>query len=304
MRAVPKRTTVLADLMHGQGKCREKNWNILYKIFKGHLAYEYLRPFKNQPGVGAYFKLRDHYLGPNNVNNVAADLEKQYSNLTYSQETGRWNFEDYVSKHVELHNVAQSLVPHGYGAADEGTRVRRLISGIKTHALDTIKGQILGSPELSRDFGKSVCLFKDFIVQTKTLSIAKHHGPASIASAPSSARKRKNDKTQTKSGRRQRGRIANVKVQDRYYTSKEYARLTSDQKIALKRMREERTGDEGAGNRHKKSVRVSQVSIEELTSSVSSLTAALSDNKNDTQSPKEANAITNRNNPVLSRRRD
>jgi hypothetical protein len=91
-----------------------------------------MRPFTSQPdGVAAYHSLRNHYLGPNNENNIAAELERD-NILTYSQETNRWSFEKYVSKHVDLHNVAQALVPHSYGAADEGTRVRRLLSGIRT----------------------------------------------------------------------------------------------------------------------------------------------------------------------------
>jgi hypothetical protein len=34
--------------------------------------------------------LRDHYLSPNNVNNMAAELEKEYDYLRYTQETSRW----------------------------------------------------------------------------------------------------------------------------------------------------------------------------------------------------------------------
>jgi hypothetical protein len=132
------------------GKVQRKVWNILYTIFQKHSAYEYMRPFKSQPdGVGAYYSLRNHYLGPNHVNNIAAELEKEYNKLTYSHATSRWSFEKYVSKHVELHNVAQTLVAHGYGAADEGTGVRRLITGIKTTSLDTIRGQILSNPSSS-----------------------------------------------------------------------------------------------------------------------------------------------------------
>jgi hypothetical protein len=262
-------------------KVQRKVWNILYKIFQGHPAYEYMRPFKNQPdGVGAYQNMRNHYLGPNNVNNMAADLEKEYNNLSYSQETNRWNFEKYVNKHVELHNIAQTLVPHGYGAADEGSRVRKLISGIKTSALDTIKGQILGSPRLSSSFDDSVCLFKDFIFQTKALSMGKHSGAANVAGVVSGGKKRKNGKGKGTGDKRQRGRIANVNVQDRYYTSKEYNKLSRVQKQALREKRMARTSN---GSDEKGQAKVSQVVIEEV-------------------QEKEEAIITNRNNPALTRR--
>jgi hypothetical protein len=140
-----------------------------------------MRPYKNQQdGVGAYHSLRNHYLGPNNVNKIAAELEKEYNNLAYSHETSRWNFEKYVGKHEELNNVAQTLVPHGYGAADEGSRVRRLVAGIRTNSLDTTKGQILSDINLSKNFDRSESLFKDFIAQTKSMSMARGNHNANI----------------------------------------------------------------------------------------------------------------------------
>jgi hypothetical protein len=60
------------------GKVLRKIWNILYSIFQGHPAIEYMRPFKSQPdGVAACHSLRNHYLRPNNVNNIAAELERE-----------------------------------------------------------------------------------------------------------------------------------------------------------------------------------------------------------------------------------
>jgi hypothetical protein len=97
-----------------------------------------------------------------------------------------------VSKHVELHNVAQTLVPHGYGAADEGTRVRRLLAGIRTNTLDTSKGQILSNIELSMNFDKSVCLVKDFIAQSTAMSLTKSNSTANVAKV--SGTKRRNEK--------------------------------------------------------------------------------------------------------------
>jgi hypothetical protein len=177
------------------GKVQRKMWHTLDKIFQGHPAYEYMRQFRNQPdGVGAYFSVRNHYLGPNNVNNMAAELEKDSDNLRYTQETSRRTFEKHVNKHEELHNVAQTLVPHGYGAADEGSRVRRLLAGIKTTTLDTIKGQVLGSPTLSKNFALTVSLFKDFIHQTKISSLATNSGSANVAGVASRDRRQRNGK--------------------------------------------------------------------------------------------------------------
>jgi hypothetical protein len=93
---------------------RSKVWNILYAIFHDHPAYQYMRQFKrSKDGPAAYFSIRQHYLGANNVNNMATSLEAEFDSLSYSSETRRWNFEKYVGKHVELYNTAQDLVAHG-----------------------------------------------------------------------------------------------------------------------------------------------------------------------------------------------
>jgi biotin operon repressor len=281
------------------GKVQRKLWNILYGIFQRHSAYEYMRPFKSQPdGVGAYISLRNHYLGPNSVNNIAAELEKEFNNLTYSQETTRWSFEKYVSKHVELNNVAQTLVPHGYGAADEGTRVRRLIAGIRTNSLDTIKGQILSNQILAKDFDKSVSLFKDFIAQTKSMSLAKVNGTANVVAVGSGGKKRRAGKPSGKSNKRRRGNIASVQVENRYYTSKEYAKLSNEQKLQLKKIRGPKTGENTGA---KRSANVSQVTIDELVNTVSSLTAAVNGTNVDNTQKEEA-VVSNRNHPALNRR--
>jgi hypothetical protein len=68
-----------------------------------------MKPYKqSRDGRGAYLALRSRYLGPNNVNLRAAELESQFQGLSYAQETRRWSFKKYVNKHVELHNIQKT----------------------------------------------------------------------------------------------------------------------------------------------------------------------------------------------------
>jgi hypothetical protein len=54
-----------------------------------------------------------------------------------------------------------------------------------------------------------------------------------------SGTKRRNDKRHHgKASKRRDSKIASVQVENRYYTQKEYAKLTSAQKLALENMRE------------------------------------------------------------------
>ena len=173
---------------------RSKVWNILYAIFNDHSAYQYMRPHKrSKDGPAAYFSIRRHYLGANNVNNMATALEAEFDSLNYSSETRRWNFEKYTSKHVELFNTAQDLVEYGYCGIDSAPRVRKFMNGIKTDTLDTVKNQVMSDQVLASDFDRVVNLFKDFLAQKKALTKSdKGFASVAVATAPGRGRKRKN----------------------------------------------------------------------------------------------------------------
>jgi hypothetical protein len=81
--------------------------------------------------------------------------------LLYTKEGKRWNFETYVSAHKEQHQILEQLeTDYGYSGMDDGSKVRHLIAGIQTNTLYTIKGQILGDPNLQCDFDGCVNLFR------------------------------------------------------------------------------------------------------------------------------------------------
>jgi hypothetical protein len=69
--------------------------------------------------------------------------------------------------HAEKHAVLNGLTDYGYSGIDNGTKVRKLMSGIKTDALDTVKYAVLESPVLSTNYPDGVTLYGDFIKQQK-----------------------------------------------------------------------------------------------------------------------------------------
>jgi hypothetical protein len=88
---------------------------------------------------------------------VASGAEHVLHIARYQNESKRFNFESYVSIHKEQHQILEQLEEdHGYKGIDEGTKVRYLLSGIKTDKLNTFEGQILGDPSLQTDFGTTL----------------------------------------------------------------------------------------------------------------------------------------------------
>ena len=103
-------------------------------------------------GRGTYLSLKDFYLGPNMVNELASGAEVSTTKIRYTGETKRWTFDSYVAVHKAQNQILSDLVEHEYQGMGEGTKVRHLTNGIKTDVLNVIKANILVSPVLQRDF--------------------------------------------------------------------------------------------------------------------------------------------------------
>ena len=145
---------------------RVKVWDLLAALCRDHNCYSYIKPAqRSRNGRDAYWRLNDHYLGANNLNNMASQAEGTLMSARYQGEKKRWNFESYVRTHVDQHAILDRLKEHGYSGIDEQSKVRHLLAGIRTGSLDTIKANILGNPAYQCDFAKCVTLYKDFIHQ-------------------------------------------------------------------------------------------------------------------------------------------
>ena len=125
----------------------------LAQITRNYACWLYVKPFlRSCNGRAAYVAFRNHRLGPNNVDNMAALAEQKLNTTTYKGEGHRWDFEQYVTIHQEQHTILEGLVSHGHAGIDEQNKTFYLMNRIKTNALDSIKTQILSNSYLQNDF--------------------------------------------------------------------------------------------------------------------------------------------------------
>ncbi|KAI2496193.1 hypothetical protein MHU86_18332 [Fragilaria crotonensis] len=166
----------------------------------------------------AFNGLYQHFLGPNNVDNMATQAEDKLKNTVYNGEQRRWDFERYVNVHKQQHSIMEGLVEHGYTGIDPRSKVRFLLDGIKTDKFDAVKTRIMSDERLRSDFDLCVTLYQDYIRQT---SKSKTNATVNISEMKSGS-KRKIDS-----------------IEDRYYTKEEYHSLTPEQKkdLASKRLK-------------------------------------------------------------------
>jgi hypothetical protein len=216
-----------------------KLWNILYSIFVNHSAYGHMWAYRTtKNGHEAYKALKNFYAGKSCVGWVATDVEAQFSNLFYRGEGRHWNFEKYVTKHVDLYYQAEYLMKFGYSGIDPASRVRKFMHGIQTNKLDSVRVTIITNSALRKDFDKVVGLYRNFIAQDKSMNAGRLTSPiADVNGHGNSSRNGGGGGEGRRRTKRSNGQISQVAV-DRYYTPAENAKLSKDEKAALYKLRQ------------------------------------------------------------------
>jgi hypothetical protein len=76
--------------------------------------------------------LFDHFLGPNNVGNMANQADTKLTGTLYKGEKKCFTWETCVRIHTEQHSVLNGLKDYGYAGINESSKVRHLPKGINT----------------------------------------------------------------------------------------------------------------------------------------------------------------------------
>ena len=220
-------------------------WEILYKIFNNTPSYEYMKvASKGKDGRRAYQALKEHYLGANNTNLLAAKYEKEIGDLSYTGDKRRWSLEKYINKHVEYYNILNGLKAHGYAGIDTASRVRKLLNGIKCKDLESPISIILAKPDTT--FDEATRILKDFLSAYSSARSSKITQIGAVGGNQSGGGRRSNNNS-SKGGKDGRG-DGNTNhgnsggIEDRYYSPAEYKTLSKEQKDQLRKLRLKRKG--------------------------------------------------------------
>jgi hypothetical protein len=112
---------------------RRKVWDIMSNICGKHSCFVYIKPaLRTRNGRDAYMLLFDHFLGPNNLGNMASEAETKLTSTLYNGEKKRFTWETYVRIHTEQHSVLKGLKNNGYAGIDDSSKVHHLLKGVKT----------------------------------------------------------------------------------------------------------------------------------------------------------------------------
>jgi hypothetical protein len=208
---------------------RRKVWDFMSNICGKHSCFVYIKPaLRTRNGRDAYMLIFDHFLGPNNVGNIASEADTKLTGTLYNGEKKRFTWETYFRIHNEQHSVLNGLKDYGYAGIDDSSKVRHLLKGIKMTELDVCKTQVMASPSLCDNFAATVELYSTFIKQMKAENPQLNVSEVSFACV--------------KGGKNSYGtrhstgisNVSNAAVDDRFFDKHEYNALTPDQKNALR----------------------------------------------------------------------
>jgi hypothetical protein len=155
-------------------------WSYMENIIRAHDCWTYVRPAQCTKDGRRAFLLWNHFRGPSNVDNMASESEAKLVSVSYTGKRKKWTWKSYVQIHADQHAVLNGLTDYGYSSIDNDTKVRKLMPGIKTHALDTVKAVVLASPAFRTNYLDVVTLYGDFIKQQKIESASMNVSDAHI----------------------------------------------------------------------------------------------------------------------------
>ena len=82
---------------------------------------------------------------------MAAAAEKELDSHRYNGVSRNYSLEQHILTHLKAHAILEDLKEFGYNGINERSKVRKFVYSIKTKLLDTIKGQIMASADLSEE---------------------------------------------------------------------------------------------------------------------------------------------------------
>jgi len=185
---------------------------------------------RNRNGRAAYLSLIQHNLGSAQWDKIILKAEEVHNVRVWNGRNSRYTLKRHVDMHRDAYNDMVRANEHiAYETPNEHTRVSRLLRSVQANQLASIaaaKTTIEATPSKRDDFE----LAADFLILNAPASKSLQQEQR-IAAFDT-------DATYEKSSKYKDGQ-----VQDRFYTVEEYRKLSTNQKMKLKLLREQRGDD-------------------------------------------------------------
>jgi hypothetical protein len=157
-----------------------KVWSVLHSLWSTTSAWAHVKTLdKTQNGRQVYRTLHKHFFGGNKILTLSTNILTTLRGLTYTGDSKNYNFDKYVTNHVQQHNLATSLIDYGATELDEHLKINYFLTGIQSSDFDAAKASISANPERFTDFDT----VKDHFLEIRRLQQASKPAATSRVSA-------------------------------------------------------------------------------------------------------------------------
>ena len=168
----PFTTSFLSDM--------RKVWSVLHSLWSTTSAWAHVKTLdKTQNGRQVYRTLHKHFFGGNKVLMLSTNILSMLWGLTYTGDSKNYNFDKYVTNHVQQHNLVTSLIDYGGTGLDNNLKINYFLTGIQCSDFDAAKVSITANPDQFTEFD----MVKDHFLNIQCLQQASKPTGTSRVSA-------------------------------------------------------------------------------------------------------------------------
>ena len=294
----PFEPTFLADMV--------AVYHILHACWSKSIWWTHVKSIKGKNGRQVWRILHATLLGQDRITASGSAIVTKLQSFRYEGDRKNFNFDKYVTLHVEQHNLHADLIEYGVQPLDESLKILWFQDGIKCTTLDAVKAAIATNKEKYSKFDSVKDAYVDF-KRTMTPTIAPlTRQVASIgAGRGGGGRTRQTGRgAGQRTGDRKKGLVAQSEIDkqthitDRDYPPDDYKRLTPAEKARLWQLRNpNKTPGTGPTRRD----RTSSVASASTSSSNTGKRQAEDSAEKDEKTTNDDSWGRNRDNPVLGR---
>ena len=217
-------------------------WDVVRHITHDGPGWGWVQPFaRSRNGRAAYQALRTHYLGDAFQSRLRAKADQTLESVYYDGAKRNFTYERFIET---LQRAFTDLESTGEAVSEE-RKVRILLTGIADARLESAKNQILATPTLRATF-ETASNFLAEVLDSKVSYSASNRKQARISSIQSQNK----GKGRNNNGRNNKKNEDKEKEEltDRYYTPKEWSKLSGPERQRVREVREERDKRRGVAS--------------------------------------------------------
>jgi hypothetical protein len=206
-------------------------WRIIRTTVEPGPGWDWIKRYEaDEDGRGAYFHMRNHFVGASYSSAIKRDANKKLQNTFYDGKSRNFTFEDYCTR---MKGAYTDLFDHGTAKEDDD-QVEEFIDGINDPRLDNACKTVLAHPDtLGANMDNAIAFIQRFVDPSQKEKTKPGNRTISEVNQGGGGRNGGRGKGKRKGGEK----IFDPNKPHKNYTNREWHQLTEEQKTKVREVR-------------------------------------------------------------------